>query len=343
MRESLLVCGDSTVELRYLDDNTFHGGVIDPPYEINQAGASWDRTGVAFSVSFWAEVLRVCRPGAHLAVFGHARRAHRLAVALEDAGWELRDTLMWVYSTGMPMSVDATKAIDELLGTTAARPVVGTKRYGKKDVPQTLPASQEALAWSGYGTGLAPSYEPILLVRKPLQGTIAQNLLKWGTGAIHVDACRTPSGAWPKNTLLSDESVQLLQERHRPLYYCAKVSMQEREFGCEQLPVRSAEDITGRKDGSAGADNPRAGTGRSSGRRNYHLTVKPVQLLRWLTRLVAPKDAFLLDPFMGSGSAGMAAMWEDCDYCGIEQDAGHHAIAEARIAAAQAIAPPDWA
>lgn len=344
MREALLVHGDSREELTYLDDNTCHGGVIDPPYEIGQAGASWDRTGVAFSVPFWQQVLRVCRPGAHLAVFAHASRAHRVACALEDAGWEVRNTLMWVYATGMPMSKNASECVDSALGTSDKRPVVGYTTYGDRAVPLTAGATPEALRWEGYGTGLCPSYEPILIVRKPLsEKNIGKNLLRWGAGALNVLSCMTEAGQWPKDVLLSEEALGLLEAKHQPLFFCPKVAMQEREFGCEGLPVKSAQEITGRAAGSAGAANPRAGTGRSSARRNYHITVKPVKLMRWLTRLVAPPGSLLIDPFMGSGSAGMAAVWEGMDYLGIELDAGHHRIAEARIAAASKNPPPTWA
>lgn len=344
MRETLLVHGDSREELTYLEDNICHGGVIDPPYEIGQAGAGWDRTGVAFSVPFWEQVLRVCRPGAHLAVFAHASKAHRVACALEDAGWEVRNTLMWVYATGMPMSKNASECVDAALGTTARRPIIGHAQYGDRTVPLTAGATQEALLWEGYGTGLCPSYEPILLVRKPLaEKTIGQNLLRWGAGALNVLSCMTESGQWPKDLVLSEDALDLLDTKHRPLFFCAKVAMQEREYGCEGLPLKSAEAITGRAEGSAGAANPRAGTGRSSARRNYHITVKPAKLLRWLTQLVAPPGALLLDPFMGSGSAGMAAVWEGLDYIGIEQDAGHFRIAEARIGAAATRPAPTWA
>lgn len=343
MPQQLLVCGDSREELRHLPDNTMHGGVLDPPYEINQAGAEWDRTGVAFSVPFWAESLRVHRPGAHLAVFGHSRKAHRLAVAMEDAGWEIRTTLMWVYSTGMPMSKDASKCVDEALGRTADRPIIGHQKYGQRVVPLTSAATEEAAEWEGFGTGLSPSYEPIILARKPLDGTIGQNLLKWGTGALHIDACRSADGKWPKDILLSEDALGLLPEQHRPLFHCMKVSMQEREFGCEDLPLHTPQEITGRAEGSAGAANPRAGTGRSSARRNHHNTVKPVQLLRWLTRLTMPRGGLMSDWFMGSGSAGLASVWEGMDYVGFERSPEYYAIAEARIRAAASRPTPVWA
>jgi site-specific DNA-methyltransferase (adenine-specific) len=214
-----------------MDANSVDAIVCDPPYGLSFMGKDWDH-GVP-GVHFWTEALRVAKPGAHLVAFGGTRTFHRLAVAIEDAGWELRDTLSWLYGSGFPKSHDVSKAIDKAAG--AEREVVGyDEDYAKRNVngkyglsisgndntqiraaekPITAPATPDALRWAGWGTALKPSWEPIILARKPLaERTVAANVLEWGTGAINVDACRVeacngdynhpgghPGGAEPGN------------------------------------------------------------------------------------------------------------------------------------------------
>jgi site-specific DNA-methyltransferase (adenine-specific) len=172
--------------------------VSDPPYGLSFMGKGWDH-GVP-GQSFWAEALRVAKPGAHLLAFGGTRTYHRLACAIEDAGWEIRDCVMWVYGSGFPKSMDVSKAIDKAAG--AEREVVGQRTTGvgtgngstplmgdgNRDI--TAPATAAARQWAGWGTALKPAWEPIIVARKPLDGTVAANVLKYGTGAINVDGCR---------------------------------------------------------------------------------------------------------------------------------------------------------
>jgi hypothetical protein len=186
--------------------------VTDPPYGLEFMGKGWDR-GVP-GVHFWQEALRVAKPGAHLLAFGGTRTFHRLACAIEDAGWEIRDTVMWVYGSGFPKSLDVSKAIDkaagaerEVLGIGAAdcvylrrgEPCQGHGDAGKRQsgptihVAATAPATDAARQWDGWGTALKPAWEPIIVARKPLQGTVAANVLRWGVGGINVDACRIPA------------------------------------------------------------------------------------------------------------------------------------------------------
>jgi site-specific DNA-methyltransferase (adenine-specific) len=327
-------------------------------------GKAWDGTGVAFKPETWREVYRVLKPGAHLVAFGGTRTFHRMTCAIEDAGFEIRDCLSWLYGQGFPKSLN-------------------------------MPG--------GLGTALKPSWEPIILARKPTQGTVAANVLKHGTAALNIDACRidtggevvagsgksmgydngnprgrdtggnvTPDiGRWPANVLLDEEAAALLDEQTGELvsgdllpghkqgagsfgrvggdyingkyggdrggasrfYYVAKPSRAERDMGCEGLTARTGGEATDRKDGSAGLDNPRAGAGRTGGARNIHPTVKPVELMRWLVKLVTPPGATVLDPFTGSGTTGMACRYEDRRFIGIEREAEYVAIAERRIAA----------
>lgn len=193
-----------------LPDNSVDAVVTDPPYELNFMGRSWDSSGVAYQPETWSEVLRVLKPGGHLVSFGGTRTYHRMTCAIEDAGFEVRDCLAWLYGSGFPKSLDVSKALDKMVG--AEREVVGEAVYAEGHVQRsngtdlgrmnddawtptdgrlvTTPATPEAQQWQGWGTALKPAHEPIVLARKPLTGTVAQNVLRWGTGALNVDGCR---------------------------------------------------------------------------------------------------------------------------------------------------------
>lgn len=204
--------------LKKLPANFVDSIVTDPPYELGFMGKHWDRTGIAYNTELWRECLRVLKPGGHLLAFGGARTYHRMACAVEDAGFEIRDCIMWIYGQGFPKSLDISKAIDKELG--AERKIVGEKITpdGKpisKRVPHskdgyhpshtvlrgatkhniylTAPATPEAKQWEGWGTALKPAYEPIVLARKPIsEKNIALNVLKWKTGGLNIDGCRVP-------------------------------------------------------------------------------------------------------------------------------------------------------
>ena len=202
--------GDCRDVMRTLAPESIDSIVTDPPYGLGFMGKGWDH-GVP-GVEFWTQALRVAKPGAHLLAFGGTRTYHRLAVAIEDAGWDIRDCVMWVYGSGFPKSHDVSKAIDREAG--AEREVVGTIKKtpsaggdntndgwvrpwaeGKTTMDITAPATEAAKQWQGWGTALKPAYEPIIVARKPLRGTVAGNVLEWGTGGINVDGCRVaPTG-----------------------------------------------------------------------------------------------------------------------------------------------------
>lgn len=383
-----LIGGECIQALSRMPENRFDAGVMDPPYELGFMGRAWDSSGVAFRPETWAAVLRVLKPGAHLVTFGGSRTFHRMAVALEDAGFELRDTLCWLYGTGFPKSLNVAKAIAS-----------GTGREASSDA---------AASWEGWGTTLKPGWEPIVLARKPLVGTVAENVQRWGTGGVNVEGCRLDGtksvpasrsgrrysgfsfggfdparatmegsgrnpnvGRWPPNVVLGEEAALMLDElvgkrrsgamragtyfgrksavyqpdAGRPLtedikassggasrfFYCPKASKAERELGCEHLPAVSGGGATGREDGSAGLDSPRSGAGRGGGRRNIHPTVKPVELMRWLVRLVTPPGGTVLDAFAGSCSTGVAALAEGFDFAGIEAEPQYWPIGQARL------------
>lgn len=360
-----LVEGDCVAALRKFADNRFDSCVTDPPYELGFMGKKWDGTGIAYSVELWREVLRTLKPGAHLLAFGGTRTYHRMTCAIEDAGFEVRDSLHWFYGTGFPKSLN--------LG-------------------------------DGKGTALKPAHEPIVLARKPLTGTVAVNLAAHGTGALNIDACRIPGsvpeftkrgepgvnaygdglsgsnrtgetserGRWPANVLLDPDAAAELdaqtqnlkvggtlkggEGRNRAIvspldlgpraawepygdsggasrfFYVAKPGRSERDQGCESLTPKTGGEATHRVDESIGVDNPRAGAGRTGGARNFHPTVKPVDLVRYLVRLVTPKGGTVVDPFTGSGTTGMAARQEEVSFVGIEREREYFEIARLRIA-----------
>jgi hypothetical protein len=192
--------GDCREAMLTMPDNSVDAIITDPPYELGFMGKSWDSTGVAYDITVWQECLRVLKPGGHLLAFGGSRTYHRLACAIEDAGFQIRDQIMWVYGSGFPKSLNISKAIDKAAG--AEREVVGKDKAGTGlglmdksstiggEFDITAPATAEAKQWEGWGTALKPAHEPIVMARKPLEGTVAQTVLTHGTGGINIDGCR---------------------------------------------------------------------------------------------------------------------------------------------------------
>lgn len=382
-----ILVGDCRDGMARLDAETVDAVVTDPPYELGFMGAKWDASGIAYQVDVWREAWRVAKPGAWLVAFGASRNYHRMAVAIEDAGWEIRDSLMWLYSSGFPKSVQAGAAVDRKLGAT--RKVVGY-RMGIRgaegtgyenampakipgvptvqvQIPITAPATDEAAQWEGWGTALKPAHEPIVLARKPMSGTLADNLLRHGTGAINVDACRVETvdgkpawhypkgpggnvgqnifdglkpirteytapdaGRWPANVLHdgSPDVLGVLGEA-ASCFFSAKAQAEDRDQGLEGWRKERTGAMSATRDGSmlTGSGNERTTT-----RANIHPTVKPTDLMRYLVRLVTPPGGLVLDPFTGSGSTGKAATLEGARFVGTELDPAFAEIAAARIA-----------
>jgi len=257
--QAIIYAGNNLDILPELASNSVDSIVCDPPYELGFMGKTWDNSGIAYSVELWQQCLRVLKPGGHLLAFGGTRTWHRLGVAIEDAGFEIRDNIAWLYGSGFPKSHNISKAIDKLYG--AEREVIGkSNRHGGGTmqghsfqvlpvIPDiTAPATAEAKEWDGWGTALKPAFEPIVVARKPLIGTVAENVLKYGTGAINIDASRIgfaeddkPSagnrtatfgaletqsggdgsggyeannvGRWPANIILDEHTAKLLDEQ----------------------------------------------------------------------------------------------------------------------------------
>jgi site-specific DNA-methyltransferase (adenine-specific) len=219
MRDFRILLGDCRDRLKELPDNSIDSIVTDPPYELGFMGKSWDASGVAYDVTVWQECLRVLKPGGHLLSFGGSRTYHRMACAIEDAGFQIRDQIMWVYGSGFPKSLNIGKALDRVAG--AEREVIGTIRnnqpggtsafaeggvgsYQRGDTTERDivggPVTPEAEVWNGWGTALKPAHEPIVLARKPLDGTVANNVLKHGVGGLNIDGCRVGDEVLPEQT-----------------------------------------------------------------------------------------------------------------------------------------------
>jgi len=408
--------GDCRDVLKSVPDNSVDSVVTDPPYELGFMGKKWDSSGVAYDVTVWQECLRVLKPGGHVLAFGGSRTWHRLAVAVEDAGFELRDSIAWIYGSGFPKSLDVSKAIDKKAGM--EREVIGQQPYSSAKMPAgdshvgtygaerivtdiTAPSSLEAQKWQGWGTALKPAFEPVVVGRKPLVGTVAENVLAWGVGGLNIDGSRiglngekppsgsgnaaiggvysdfhglessvTPAqGRWPANVILDEVSAGLLDEQSgvsvsksggksgthpgpmdwgkenadtprgghddkggaSRFFYVAKASKRDRNEGLEELEATSAGDMVDREEGSAGMNSLRAGAGRTSGAKNFHPTVKPTQLMRYLIKLVTPEGGVVLDPFNGSGSTGKAALLDGVEFIGAELTEEYLPIIEGRL------------
>jgi site-specific DNA-methyltransferase (adenine-specific) len=423
--------GNNLDILPTLQDCSVDSIVTDPPYELGFMGKKWDSTGIAYNADLWRECLRVLKPGGHLLSFGGTRTWHRVAVAIEDAGFEVRDSIAWMYGSGFPKSLDVSKAIEgkittgssnkkdfkNLNGEQVERGDWGIAKqqfvHGQRDTNYDETAGEtrlgkleattpEAKQWEGWGTALKPAFEPIVVARKPLIGTVAENVLTYGTGGLNIDASRigttvetwpssrnysakamsrpgstesedaetqstgpVPAGRWPANVILDEYSVELLDEQSglevrgnagskqvtefrfmndskekqkliqgvtdkggaSRFFYVAKASKRDRNEGLEELdPQRHADR---QKDDGVGGDNPRNRTNQA--RQNFHPTVKPTDLMRYLIKLVTPPNGTVLDPFTGSGSTGKAAILEGFRFIGIEMTEDYIPIIEGRL------------
>lgn len=375
----MILLGDCLVKLKELESNYVDAIITDPPYGLKFMNKHWDHT--VPSVEIWKEALRVLKPGGHLLSFGGTRTYHRMVVNIEDAGFEIRDQIQWIYGSGFPKSLDVSKAIDKAAG--AKREVIaecgsdGVKRKPRQMIKDgdsafgvvtiatqkiTAPSTLFAKQWNGWGTALKPANEPICMARKPLENglTVAENVLKWGCGAINIETSRigdeivekgiggrheTESvyndglaaqkerkfvmGRWPANVLFDEEAAALLGEPSR-FFYVAKASKSERNAGLEGMPLISQGHIASDSGGGGGLAKD-AKKNPNLPRANHHPTVKPVKLMQYLIKLITPPNGTVLDPFMGSGSTGVAAKNLGFNFIGIELNEDYFEISKKRI------------
>jgi site-specific DNA-methyltransferase (adenine-specific) len=353
-------------------------------------GKHWDYD--VPSVEIWQQVFRVLKPGGHLLAFAGTRTQHRMAVNIEDAGFEIRDMIAWVYGSGFPKSLDVSKAIDKAAGAERERiagPASGgmaslNKGNADKGYRESAyyekgnmllspnPATPEAQQWEGWGTALKPALEPITVARKPFKGTVAANVLEHGTGAINVDGCRVatdenPSGARRASAPPIREAGTWANDRRSPEAFAEVRPGEALGRWPANLIHDGSDEVVGLfpeagggygKRGAArqmegwgmGGNNETVGYGDSGSAArffycakaskadrddgNTHPTVKPTDLMRYLCRLVTPPGGIVLDPFMGSGSTGKAAVLEGFDFIGVEREPAYLEIAQQRITAA---------
>jgi site-specific DNA-methyltransferase (adenine-specific) len=357
--------------LPFMADNSIDSIVCDPPYELGFMGKAWDSTGIAYSVELWRECLRVLKPGGHLLAFSGSRTYHRMVVAIEDAGFEIRDMISWISNKTFPKSHNIAKAT-------------------------------KADEWQGWGTALKPTVEPVVMARKPVDGTVAANVLRWGVGGLNIDASRIgtetivnpaggiPNGAnnfvgtdkvrdrsveptvaqgrWPANIILDEYTAALLDEQSgitkspqayipegykdssmfgiggvnhdkeygdsggaSRFFYVAKASKRDRNEGLDELPETKVGSFNGnaiQPDGNKIGANPDQ---PNQPAQNFHPTVKPTDLMRYLIKLVTPAGGIVLDPFTGSGSTGKAALLDGYQFVGIEMTADYLPIIKGRL------------
>ena len=398
-----------------IEDEVFVDSIVtDPPYELGFMGRSWDSTGIAFQKETWELCLKVLKPGGHLLAFSGSRTYHRMAVAIEDAGFEIRDQVMWLYGSGFPKSMNVGKALDKKLGN--ERESFGTKLKKAGDMRGgnyvkggdyksiEIEITKGNTEWEGWGTALKPAHEPLVLARKPLsENSVVDNVLKHRTGGINIDECRVegndakypdtnpdfrdqgrqskenigidklsfgqtenvkrkkvvrksrdengvwtndnsgmkaegseyadadPRGRFPSNVMHDGSgSIKELFEDKSKYFYCAKTSKAERNQGLDNF-IKKNKVFNGQ---SPNASKDMKGVEQKFTTKpsaNIHPTVKPIKLMKYLCRLITPKGGTILDPFMGSGSTGMAAKEENFDFVGIEKEKEYFNIASARI------------
>ncbi len=431
----MLVNGDCLEEIQKLVDKGVQVDsiVTDPPYHLTSIverfgkegsapakdkdgafqrqsvgfmGKEWDGGDIAFRKETWELFMKVLKPGGHLLAFSGSRTYHRMAVAIEDAGFDIRDQIMWLYGSGFPKSLNLGKSVDKKLGNERIK-TGQTKTHSNKGMPQAEERTaigagafgqevEEEITvgtseWEGWGTALKPAHEPIVLARKPLsENSIVANVLKHRTGGIHIDACRVEGekqtrdsnpvmnggkygqnqnaerkivkrksrnddGVWtnknsgmkaegtlyadadPKGRFPANVMHNGLEEDWARYYYCPKTSKAEKNRGLEDLPIKKTSSMSGRRDSHdmEGYSIDNDVTGRFvTEKQNVHPTVKPLKLMRYLCRLITPKGGTVLDPFMGSGSTGIAAKDEGFEFIGIEREKEYFEIAERRVSVA---------
>lgn len=384
--------GDMLDMLQVIKPESIDAIVCGPPYELGFMNKSWDSTGIAFKKETWQNCFEVLKPGGYLLAFGGSRTYHRIACAIEDAGFEIRDCIMYLYGCGFSKSYNIGLAIDKKNGIDNRTGNIRADGVNNQnicyDFKAMKPKFEERIAqneWQGWGTCLKPAYEPIIVARKPFKSSVVDNIIKYRVGGLNIDECRientnadnydlekrqvskavgsnndgwfldkmrnysvkhgvVDNGRFPANVITdgSEEvakgmpnttSTPIAEESAMRYFYSAKASKKDRDEGLDAFQDKTFHSVLNQKNGSG----DRLDGAKTPIRKNIHPTCKPTELMQYLVRLVSPKGATILDPFMGSGSTGKAVMFEnrerDANYkfIGIELTDEYLPIAQARI------------
>lgn len=374
--------GDSLDKLATLPDNYVDAIVTDPPYGLKFMGHKWDYS--VPSVELWQQVLRVLKPGGHVLSFGGTRTYHRMVVNIEDAGFEIRDQLQWIYGSGFPKSMDISKAFDKSLAM--EREIIGQQNYttpnikgnsfnsddvsvrGRLAANITAPASNQAKQWEGWGTALKPANEPIVLARKPLIGTVVQNIEAYGVGGINIDACRIGteqrsykgmsvnkpevgtfrddnwvpkdisvevSGRFPANVIFDGEAGRLLDIQSGTLKSGDSKGFKGEYSANVYAPYAHNQidpnTIYADSGGASRFFYCAKASKSERGTGNTHPTVKPVKLMEYLIKLITPPDGIVLDPFAGSMTTGIACVKLGMSFIMVERDADSYNMGKVRL------------
>ena len=362
-----IMTGDNRETLKTLADNSVDAIITDPPYGIDFLGKAWDaNTG---AIETYTECLRVLKPGGHILAFSAARTYHHLAITLEQAGFEIRDQIMWIYSSGFPKAQDIGKAIDKRAGNKDAN-YVGVSKTNKQKNKETKDGindfgggvfcskcnrtinqsiinacpeqpcgqvythqTEDGKTWAGWKTQLKPAHEPICMARKPFKGSTLDNVLTHGLGALNIDATRIPYEDLQYTQGRFPSNVLGEIDGYQKFFYCPKVSRKERHVGFEtkDIPTNPNGMLDDSYNDATRGQNYNDIALTKSG--NNHPTVKPIELMKYLINLVTPPNSVVLDPFNGSGSTGMAAVELGHTYIGCELDPAYVDIATKRITA----------
>ena len=384
MNENKIINGDCLEVMKGFQENFIDTIITDPPYGLKFMGKKWDYK--IPSIDVFKEMLRIAKPGAILLCFGGTKTFHRIACNIEDAGWLIRDTLMWVYGSGFPKSLNISKAIDKkfnkkrtgMIRTDGKKTDSGSNIYdcnNGKDIMKPIyedgePITDDAKKWNGWGTGLKPAYEPIIMAMKPIEKNFVNNALKWNVSGINIDGCligdgsdkikggcKTKGSAWnkglakgvgkgyaeriynqgryPANIIFDEEAGKMLDEQSGIL---TSVAMKGVINNTQSQQLKGLKPIEVNISGSIGGASRffycAKASNKERGKINKHPTVKPIKLLKYLCELTStPDGGIILDPFFGSGSLGIAALLSGRNFIGIEKSIKYIRWAKIRIEA----------
>ena len=366
-----LFCGDSYEVLKTLEDNSIDSIITDPPYGLTKQpdvkkvltkwlneeeyhtpekgfnGCKWD--SFVPSPILWKEVIRVLKPGGHILSFSGSRTQYLMSISMTLAGFEIRDQIVWCYSSGFPKSHNVANTIDKMNGAenrggqicavATHHRTTGEKLKPGSFLDKYKPRTEHSVGYEGMGTAIKPAIEPIVLARKPIEkkSTVVKNILKYGTGGFNIDDCRVEGNRFPSNFIVEeDEYNESILGDNMKYFYHPKANKKDKNEGLEEFEDKQKL-FNGKSSSPSSEMKGVEKKFTTLPSKNNHPTVKPTDLMCYLIRLITPKNGVILDPFNGSGSTGKAAMRENrlnnsnFKYIGIDLDQDYIDISEARI------------